>query len=308
MMRKRVIGAILIAVALTVSACGSSSSSENGSASGSTSVQTSSEESSRKNEPDDSSFSQTIVDNDDVKFEITGIEHDNIWGYTWDVTLENKTDSTVMFSMDNVSVNGVMSDPFWAETVTAGNKSNTQISWSSSDFEKNDIEKVTEVTFELNAYDDDNYEKDYLDETYTVYPYGEENAQNDSKEVSDSDIVLFDNDQCSMRVTGTDPDDMWGYALKVTLVNKTDKDLMFSADDVSIDGVMCDPLWATTVSAGKTSNEDITWMTSTLSDAGITDTSTIKSIDLPIKVYPDDDYSGNYYVDETFTVDVENMQ
>lgn len=308
MMRKQVISAILIAAALTISACGSSSSGGSGSGSGSTSTQASSESTGKKSEADDSSFSQTVVDNDDVKFEITGIEHDNIWGYTWDVTLENKTDANVVFSMENVSVNGVMSDPFWAETVTAGNKSNTQISWSSSDFKENDIEKVTEVSFELRAYDDDNYDTEYLDETYTVYPYGEENAQNDSKEASDSDIVLFDNDQCSMRVTGVDPDDTWGYALKVTLVNKTDKDLMFSADDVSIDGVMCDPFWATTVAAGKTSNEDITWMDSTLSDAGITDTGSIKSIDLPMKVYPDDDYTGNYYVDETYTVNVENLK
>lgn len=317
-MKKRIIVTLFIAAALALSACGGSSS-ESAEAEDAQSMSTEEkadslsasaeddEEDSTETEADDSDFSQIIVDEDNIKFEITEIEHDNFWGYAWKVSLENNTDETLVFTIDDVSVNGVMSNPYWAETVTAGHKANSEISWMSSDFEENDIEKVTEVSFELRVYDDDTFD-DYFEETFTVYPYGEENAQNDSREISDSDLILFDNDLCSMRVTGVDPDDLWGYALKVTLVNKTDTNLMFSTANVSIDGVMCNPYWASEVAAGKSSNEEISWMTSTLEDAGITDMDAIESIELPITVYDSDDYSGDYYVDETFTVNVRDIE
>lgn len=250
---------------------------------------------------DDTKFTQTLVDDDNVKFEITGIDHDGFWGYTWNVSLENKTGSNLMFTLENTSVNGVMSDPFWAETVSAGKNANSKISWSDTDFEKNDIEKVTEVSFTLRAYDADQFEPEYLNQEFSVFPYGEENAQNNSRQTAGTDLVLFDNNQCAMSLTGVDPDGDWGYTLKATLTNKTDQNLMFSIDDASMNGTMCDPFWGSEVAAGKTSNEEIIWMSGTLEDAGI-DPDSITSIDLPVRVYPSDDFTADSFVDQTFTV------
>lgn len=307
---KRISGLLTfcLAAGLMLCACGNlPETSENGAGKTGdsyTATSTSAGEADRTKEDDlakDADFSQVLVDDDNLKFEITGIDHDGMWGYTWKVTLENKTSANLMFSLENVSVNGVMVDPFWAETVAAGKKSNTSISWSTTDFEKNDIEKVTDVALTLRVYDADHMEPEYLNQEFSVYPYGEENAENNSKEASESDTVLFDNDQCSMRITGYDPDGEWGYTMKVTLVNKTDRNLMFSVNNASINGTMCDPFWSSEVAAGKTSNQEITWMTNTLEEAGI-DKDSVHSIDLPIKVYPSDDYTADDYVNQTFTV------
>ena len=76
---------------------------------------------------------------------------------------------------------------------------------------------------------------------------------------------------------------------------------MFSCNDASINGYMADPLWATTVAAGKTSNSDISWSDSTLEENGI-DESSIEEIELPITVYPSEDLTADKLVDETFTI------
>lgn len=112
-----------------------------------------------------------LVDNDQIKIAITGAETDPVWGYGLNVHLENKTDQNLMFTMDDTSVNGFMCDPFWAETVAAGKKSNTTVSWFESDFETNGITSVEEIEFTLRVYDSDDWlADDILNEKFTVNP------------------------------------------------------------------------------------------------------------------------------------------
>lgn len=112
-----------------------------------------------------------LVDDENCIFKITSVDDDNIWGYTLNVYLENKTDLDLMYSLDNVSVNGFMCDPFWAATVSGGRKANEEISFMESDFEKNSITDVEEITFTLNVYDSNDWSADHLvDEVFTVNP------------------------------------------------------------------------------------------------------------------------------------------
>lgn len=112
-----------------------------------------------------------LVDNGDMTFKITAVENDPVWGYTLKVFLENKTDKELMFTFDSTSVNGFMSDPYWAETVAAGKKSNSSVYWLSDSFEENGIENVEEITFTLRVYDNADWmADDILNETFTVHP------------------------------------------------------------------------------------------------------------------------------------------
>lgn len=113
----------------------------------------------------------TLVDTDDVTVKITGIEEDAIFGYTLKVFIENKTDKELMFTVENVSVNGFMCDPFWASTVDAGMKANEEISFSDKEFEKNNIEAVEKIQLTLRAYDNDDWTADdIVNETLTITP------------------------------------------------------------------------------------------------------------------------------------------
>ena len=117
------------------------------------------------------SYTKTLINNNDCTVKITGVDPNGFYGYTLDVYLENKTNTTLMFAVDDVSVNGYMCDPYFAETVAAGKKSNTEISWFESDFEDSGITTVNTIEFTLKVYDDDNWDAAYLvEQTFTLYP------------------------------------------------------------------------------------------------------------------------------------------
>ena len=120
---------------------------------------------------DTNSKEVVLVENENITVKVTGTETDSIWGYTLKVFLENKTDKNLMFSVDDVSVNGFMCDPFWASTVAAGKKANEKITFSESAFKENGIEAVEEISFTLHVYDSNDLAADsLLKKTFTVNP------------------------------------------------------------------------------------------------------------------------------------------
>ena len=245
----------------------------------------------------DTAFSQVIVESEDIYFAIKSVRTDAALGYTWKVYVENRTDRNLMFSFEKVSVNGVMCDPFWAEVVNSGKKGNCEITWMRDSLQKRQIEEVTQVDFTLNIYNDDDYtEAPLMHDPFTVYPLGEDKASETVREPAKTDQVLVDNDSCSVIVTAFEPDNSWGFAMQVYLVNKTDKDLVFSADDASINGIMCDPFWADIVVSGKRSFSTVLWDKSALDENEI---EKVEQISLPMIIYADDDI-GNPVVEETF--------
>lgn len=122
--------------------------------------------------PEAPAFKEIVLaDNEDVTVKITSIEEDAIFGYTLKVFLENKTDKELIFTVDDVSVNGFMCDPFWAQSVAAGKKSNSSLSWLSSSFEENGIELVEDINFTLRVYDSDDFlAEDVFEKTFTIHP------------------------------------------------------------------------------------------------------------------------------------------
>lgn len=96
-----------------------------------------------------------------------------------------------------------------------------------------------------------------------VYAKIEEREQQQAvANVQPMNIVLLDNEVVSITLTEKyeEGDEYYkeiGY--KATIVNKSDKNLLIGIDGASVNGVMNDPAWATTVMAGKTSYETIYW-------------------------------------------------
>lgn len=241
-----------------------------------------------------------LVDDANCTFKVTNIIPDGDWGYTVKVFMENKTDKELTFSWDDVSVNGFMCDPYWANSVTAGMKSNGEVTFYSDDFELNGITTVTDITLTLDVYDSNDWSADHLvTDEYTIYPYGEDAVTPYVREASPSDIVLVDNEYCTVIVTDFDPDYYWGYGMSLYLENKTSEKLTFSIDDAGVNGFMCDPYWADTVAAGKRCYSVVSWDEDDFEENSIT---TVESLTLPFTVYYTDDWSADYLVEETFTV------
>lgn len=116
-------------------------------------------------------FSNVIIDNDYVTVIVTGYEDDEIWGYTANLFLLNKTDKTVMFSVDDASVNGFMADPFYATSVSAGKCAFSSMAWSDTTLEENGITEVEEIEVLFRAYDADDFMgEDFANEVITLNP------------------------------------------------------------------------------------------------------------------------------------------
>lgn len=81
-------------------------------------------------------------------------------------------------------------------------------------------------------------------------------------EITFNEITVVDNDECSIAITGIDPDNFWGYSLNVNLENKSsEKTYMFSVLNAAVDGVQCDPFLRPKSRLGKRqSTASLSWI------------------------------------------------
>lgn len=154
------------------------------------------------------------------------------------------------------------------------------------------------MTFRV--YDSNDWTADAVaKETIHIYPYGEDKAVNFVREAQDSDNVIIDNDYVSVIVTGYEKDEIWGYTVNLFLLNKTDKNVMFSVDEASVNGFMADPFYATSVSAGKCAFSSMSWSDTTFEENSITE---VETIEFKFRAYDEDNWSGDDFANETITL------
>lgn len=248
------------------------------------------------------SFSEVIaVDNAECSIKITEIDPDNMWGFTLKTQIENKSaDKTYMFSVEKAAINGVQCDPLFASEVAAGKKSNEEITFSTEKLDENGVGDYTDIELSFRVYDSNDWTADSVaKETVHIYPYGEEKTTAFVRESQASDNVIIDNDYVTAIVTGYEEDAIWGYTVNLFLLNKSDKNIMFSVDEASVNGFMADPFYAETVSAGKCSFSYMSFSDTTLEENGI---ETIEEIEFKLRAYDSDNFMGDDFANETITL------
>lgn len=239
----------------------------------------------------------TVVDNDECSISITEIDPDNLWGYTLKVNLENKSpEKTYMFSVLSAAVNGVQWDPFFASEVAAGKKAIEDISFSNSELEALGMD-FTDIEITFRVYDSDDWMAEAVaTETVHVYPYGEDKAELFERAPGDSDNIIVNNEQVTATVIGYDEDNIWGYTVMLFLQNKTDSEVMFSVEEVSVNGYMADPFWATSVLPGKCAFSSMSWSDTTLDECGITD---VEEIEFLFRAHDYEDWMADDLANES---------
>lgn len=224
-----------------------------------------------------------VVDNEICTFIIKSIDPKGDWGFTLNVFCENKTDKKLSLSWDDVSVMGFMIDPFWGTEIAAGKKSNESISFYLDELALAGIDSVDEITFTLRVSDSNDWSSDpLLIEEYVIYPT-EKNIQDISypvRKASNTEVILYDTDQFSVIVLSNETSN-GDFLMHYYLENKTGHEIMFSMDDVSINGYMADPFWGASVAAGKKLYTTVCFYESLLSD---NDISTVEEIEFILRV------------------------
>ena len=240
-----------------------------------------------------------LVNDENMVITVKEFDEDGFWGPTMKVYLENKTDKQLMYSIDSCAVNGVMNDPFWAKELPAGSKANAEISWT--DLSGNAASAgITKVELCFKVYDSDDWMADnLLYQDFTIYPKGKSNAVIDQFIPDQDDIVLFDNEEVSMIVTGFENDELWGYSARVYLNNKTDAQLMFSVKSAVVNGYVCDPFWAREVRGHAADYASISWLPDEFEENGITE---VEEITLAISVYDSNNWMDDALLEKQFII------
>ena len=107
----------------------------------------------------------------------------------------------------------------------------------------------------------------------------------------------MDNEYCSFNIKEIEEDNFWEYGLKAELENKSaEATYMFSITEAYINGILCNPLFASEVAPGKKSNETITF---SLEDEGM---DKVTDIELHIRVYDYDNWADDAVAEEVVHV------
>ncbi len=299
-MRKKVLTLVCgLMLVLSLAACGSSEEAEEPE----TAAQEEEEAAAETETGEEEEEEETVTETSDVVFEeVTVVDDDNLTivvesfdtdRNSFNLLLENKTDDvTLMFAADDVSVNGVMCDPLFATEVSPGMKSYADVTFYS--LEDAGINYIESVDMSFRVYDSDDWTADnYFEGTATLTVENtstEEATYRRSSENGFTEVVIAENDNVRVTVIDYDEGALFGPAFTLYIENFSDKNVMVSADDVAVNGVMCDPFWATSVSAGKNSYSDMDWSDSTLEENHIDE---IESVQFTLRVYDGDDWSAD---------------
>lgn len=246
-----------------------------------------------------------LVDNEEITVIVTDIGEDEYDSYCMSIYAENKTDKPLEFTMDEVSVNGFMNDPYWSMEVLPGKKANGIAGWDMTAFEMTGVERVTDIEFNLHVFDCETFGDEYkYSDNAIVYPCGKDAYQIYEHAAQDTDVLLFDNEYASMAITGYDTDDIWGFCLYAYLENKTDTDMWFCIEDTTVNGIDCKIYWDGMVCAGKKAYVTIMWSTYVLENIEI-DMESISNIEIDMEVTDNEDYTKDAYIDERYGIAIE---
>ena len=114
-----------------------------------------------------------LMDNENLTFTITKFDDNAHLGLQMQVYCENKSDRPMIFSLDGVSVCGIMYDPFWAQEVDAGKAAYSTVSFDTFELEQYGVLSPDEISFRLSVIDSEEWmNAPFADEHFTVYPTG----------------------------------------------------------------------------------------------------------------------------------------
>ena len=105
-----------------------------------------------------SSNDVVLIDNDSIKVTYIGNSTDDVWGYSANVYIENKTNINLWVTGNNITVNGVALDPFWGTTVPANASAYSEICWTTAQLQGSGITEVTSIEMDLLATNYDDWE------------------------------------------------------------------------------------------------------------------------------------------------------
>lgn len=242
----------------------------------------------------------TALDDENCCIKITGLDMEGEYGPELKIYIENKSeDKTYTVSIEHATINGIQADSFiyMGAEVAAQKKSNETIEIDEDYLEAYDIDKLTDIRLQFDVFESESWE-DVAGADVHVYPYGEENAEAYVREAKETDKVLIDNEFVKVTAIGAEMDEEYGcYDLNLYVENKTDNQVMFDAENVSINGYMIEAYWAVVLNPKTVGFSTMSWYSDELEE---NDISEVEEIEFELDAYDYDNYED--YAKETVVV------
>ncbi|MBN1776409.1 MAG: hypothetical protein JW817_08100 [Clostridiales bacterium] len=236
---------------------------------------------------------QTIVDKDGIVITVISFENDEFYGPIINVQIENNTEQNQVMSVYGMKVNGIAIDGSLYCEVSTGKKANAEIYLDGADLEVSGISTIKDLEIVFEGYDSDSYDTLFMSDAVTFSTNADESFV---QTVDDSGTVVYDENGIRVVMKETIEIDEFGDPYFVLFVeNDTDAEIYVSMDDVSVNGVMLDPFFASIVPAGTVDFEDAWFSVSDLED---NDISEIEEIEFSLYAYDWDT------MDDVFTTDM----
>lgn len=246
---------------------------------------------------EDARRSDVLVDNEDYQVVYGGLE------YTEDdvrmaLSVTNRMDKDMIITIEEIALDGIMSGMPEERTLGAG-QTEELLCFIGYDYhtvscglENKDI---SILEFCIHIRDAETYE-DLYKETHVLYPLGEDAAQKKEYTPADTDVVLLDNDVCTINFLRGEKEDST-YYVYLYIENKSDTTLSFEFKKAMVNGIST----SVTDSCPQITARNAIYYTPSfwsLEEDGITD---VETIELPVVSYSIDNFAEPA-VKETFTI------
>lgn len=192
-----------------------------------------------------------LVDQDDVKITLTGVES-SFSGPDFKMLVENNRDEPITVQVRNASVNGIMIDPVCSTDVSAGKKVNDTIGFWDWDLESAGIETIGQFEFEFLIFNEETFDDIFQTDPIVIRTSADGAFE---QAVDETGAVVHDADGIKIVVRHLmpqeDEDASSGPEVLVYIRNDTDRDITVLVKEASVDGFTLDPTFACDVLAGK---------------------------------------------------------
>ena len=244
---------------------------------------------------------QVVFDNENYLVKVTGI-NPQYYGYALNVYFENKSasNSYTFMTLDS-SIDGVDATVSGAPDLAPGQKTTKEISFPSENLIENGVTAFSDIELVFSVYEnfDDFSDKPIEEKKVNVYPYGEDKAVKFERKPQSTDKVIVDNENVTAIITSYEKNDSYAYEVDIFLINKTNEQIKFQADDVTVNGYLINPGYFTYISAGKCKFTSMYWYEDKFEMNNI---SAVDEISFNLRAFAGSSVSGTEYANVNYTL------
>lgn len=226
---------------------------------------------------------KVIWETSNIKLTAKSIE-DSYWGPVVKILVENTSDKDFILTSDAAVINGFMVEDYTYLTVTAGNKVNDEIEFTTDELEAAGIGNIGEIEMFFRIYDPDSYED--IESSGSIKLQTSSYADMDT-EVDTNGTVIADESDVKVVAQKITEDSYGDQALVFYIENNSSKIMNFDIDDISVNGFMISSFFYEELYPGTKKVAALNFYSDDLEE---NDIDKIEKVEMSLEVYDDEDY------------------